>query len=222
MTRVNEDWGLPVCRRCFERGHEAKDCKEPEENFGLIGLIAAFIGARLQYPCPMINGQGNPWMSTISVDQHKEKFWYARVYCDLADPDLVKKKWDWLRDRQIRINAGEKFYDRLHSDVIRSQLTEHVDPTPEFFARCVMHDAIHYRKVYMDAVKLRPHLRERICDQADHWTLLLENPEQIPETKPEHLEWTLKKFHLKDQAELPAFFKKVYNPSFRDAMELRD
>lgn len=216
-----EDFMKPVCTRCFERGHEITACKEPEKNFDMIGPIAAFIGARLQYACPHINGQGNPWVSTISVDQHKEKFWKVRVYCDLADPSLVTKKWNWLKDRQRRIDAGEKFYYRMHREAQKMVIEGGHEPPPEFFTRCVLHDAIHYRKVYMDMVNLRPDLRMRICSEADHWILLYETVEEVV-VKPEHLDFTCKKFHVKDHDELMAFFKKVYGPSMRDVMELRD
>jgi hypothetical protein len=218
--RVNAILQEPVCRRCFEGGHEAKDCKENEENFKLIGPLAAFIGARLQYPCPEINGQGNPWVSTIRVDQHKEKWWYVRVYCDLADPSLVQKKWDFLKDRQRRMDAGEKFYWHGWKG-LPEMLAASETPTPEFFARCALHDAIHYHKVHMDTVALRPHLRTRICDQADHWVLLHESVDKVDLT-PEQEEWQCKKFHVKGHDELVAFLKKVYDPTIRDMMELRD
>lgn len=62
------DWTAPVCHQCFARGHEQKDCKMTKEELRSIDTIAAFIGARLHYPNPLVNGQGNPWVSTISVD----------------------------------------------------------------------------------------------------------------------------------------------------------
>lgn len=216
-----EDLTKPVCTRCFERGHDVADCKEDRQNFAVIGPIAAFIGARLQYPCPMINGQGNPWVSTIKVDQHKEKFWKVRVYCDLADPDLVQKKWTWLKDRQKRIDAGEKFYWRMHREAYKMLVDGGDEAPPEFFARCVLHDSIHYREVYMDMVQLRPHLRDRICSEADHSILLHEKVEEV-HVPDERLEFICKKFHVKDRDELMTFLKKVYNPSFKDMAELRD
>lgn len=222
MSRVNSILQQPICKKCFEGGHDTNDCKEEKENFELIGPLAAFIGSRLQYPSPAINGQGNPWVSTISVDQHKEKFWYIRVYCTLAEPDLVLKKWTWLKDRQRRLDAGEKIYCHAWKGLAEMLAGGGEEPTPEFFTRCALHDAIHYRKVYMDAVRLRPHLRERICDQADHWILLLESPDKIKRDKPEQEEWDLKKFYVKDHDTLMTFYQKVYNPSFRDHMELHD
>lgn len=216
-----EDFEKPICSRCFARGHEVKDCKEDARNFELIGPIAAFIGARLQYPCPQINGQGNPWVSTIAVDQHKEKFWKVRVYCDLADPDLVTKKWKWLKERQRRIDEGEQFYWRMHHEAHKMLIEGGDEPPPEFFARCVLYDSIHYRRVYMDMVQLLPHLRARICNEADHGILLHESLQDV-NVPDERLVFACKKFHVKDRGELMAFFKKVYEPSFRDMAELRD
>ena len=202
--------------------------KKSEEQ--LIGPMAAFIGARLQYPCPEVNGQGNPWTSTILVQQHKEKFWAIRIYCKLAWPDLVKQKWDWLRDRERRMAAGEKFYDRLRDDVIRSQLSNSEEPTEEFKRRCLKHDAIHYRKCYREMVALQPQLQSAICGQADRSELLYppfaECEARIDEMVIKGDNW-IKHFcddiyHLKDVEELKAFLKSVYDPSFRDVMELRD
>ena len=221
MSRVNSILQQPVCTRCFEGGHEANDCKEEKDNFDLIGPIAAFIGARLQYPNPEINGQGNPWVSTILVEQHKEKFWYIRVYCKLAWPALVQKKWEFLKDRHRRCEAGEKFYWHP-SKSLYAMLGAHGDEAPaEFLQRCALHDAMYYREVYMDAVRLRPHLRQRICDQADHWVLLYEHLDQI-DMDPKEVEWNCTKFHVKTHEELLAAFKKVYNPTFKDRMELHD
>jgi len=215
------EFQVPVCRRCFERGHETNECKEAKENFELIGPIAEFIGARLQHPYPTINGQGNPWTSTISVDQYKEKFWYVRVYCKLADPDLVQRKWMWLKDRQRRLDGGEKIYCHPSSKLV-AMLAEFSDEAPpDFFARCALHDAIHYREVYMDAVRLRPHLRERICDQADYNVLLGESVDKI-DIKPENVKWNCKKFHVANEDDLLAFIKKVYDPTFENRSDLRD
>jgi hypothetical protein len=196
----------------------------------LIGPMAAFIGARLQYPCPHINGQGNPWVSTIHVEQHKEKFFAIRVYCTLAEQDLVKKKWEWLRDRAARMAAGEKFYDRLHNDVIRSKLTTDEAPPAEFVARCLKHDAIHYRKVYLEMVQLQPHLVSKICGSADHTELLYPQYEELAAyldkqfvyTNNFGMNWLLKKYGVDDVEALKAYLKVIYNPSVKDSMELRD
>ena len=115
-----------------------------ERDNQLLGPMAAFIGARLQYPNPHINGQGNPWVSTILVEQHKEKCWYIRVYCKLAHESLVRKKWQWLKDNKDTFKGPSRFMPNI--DVSAAE------PTREFYARCVKRDAMHYREVYRDMV----------------------------------------------------------------------
>lgn len=109
-----------------------------------VSAAAAMIGARLQYPMPRCNGVGI--VSTIKVDQHKEKFGCVRVYCCLADHTLIEKAND------ERVRAGKLAQER---DV--------------FLER----DARHYRLVYLDAVSLAPDLQVAICSGADYPELLL-------------------------------------------------
>jgi len=117
--------------------------------------IAAFIGSRLNHIRPRSNAGHSAFVSTIRVDQYKEKFWYARIYCELAAPELVKAKWNEHKE-------GE--------------------PTPEFVAKCLLHDARHYRKCYLDMVELAPDLRGKICAQADYPELLAESLDKIAES----------------------------------------
>src|SRR5271156_1821849 len=106
----------------------------------MIGPIAAFIGARLQYPCPDVNGQGNPWTSTIYVSQHKEKFWGVVVYCQLASEKLVAEKWAWCK-------ANEEKLKRLPRRMSPEGVSfEGDEPTPQFKATCFFHDCLHYRE----------------------------------------------------------------------------
>jgi hypothetical protein len=113
----------------------------------LIGPIAAFIGARLQHVLPPYNSRFVGPVSTISIDQYKDKFAAVRIYCTLADPDLVQAK-------ALGIVA-------IADDA--------------FKAACLKHDAIFYRRCHLDMVKLVPHLRDAICSQADYYELLFEN-----------------------------------------------
>ena len=220
----------PICQRCFAYGHEPRECPFTRDELSLIGPIAAFIGARLHYPCPEINGQGNPWTSTILVEQHKEKFFRVRVYCKLAWDGLVKQKWAWLRDRQAREDAGEKFYDRLRDDELRAKLKTDVEPPPEFYARCARHDAIHYRQVHMDMVRLLPEkLAKRAIAEADHTELLHDNVDGAikqlrdwAESNPGWKEYFTKKYRVSTNEEVEALFQVVYNPTWKDLMGLRD
>jgi hypothetical protein len=118
--------------------------------------MAAFIAARLNYVLPECNSgvHGGKPVSTIHVDQHKEKFWYVRVYCRLADDSLVTKKW--LAERRQEAD-GEV-------------------PSAEFRERCLHHDAIHYRVVHRDMARLvHPRLHKRILSQADYFELLYDD-----------------------------------------------
>jgi hypothetical protein len=137
-----------VCGICFEYGHSMIECKEDKADFDLVGPIAAFIGARLQHPRPPCNGR-NPRVSTIHVDQYKEKFWNVRIYCALASTEEVEAKWaEFGREGQ---------------------------PDDAFYAMCLMHDARHYRRCYLEMVSLVPRLRKRICNAADYSVLLQDN-----------------------------------------------
>lgn len=227
-----KDPNAPLCQRCFTYGHELRECPLSREELSLIGPIAAFIGARLQYPCPEVNGQGNPWTSTILVEQHKEKLFRVRVYCKLAWPDLVKQKWSWLRDRQLREDAGEQFYDRLRDNDLREKLRTDAEPPAEFYARCARHDAIHYRQVHMDMVKLltNPQLAKRAIAEVDHTELLHDDVEKAVKhlrewEKSENNNWKeyfTKKYHVNTNDDVEALFRVVYNPTWKDLMGLRD
>ena len=182
-------------------------------HFHEIGAIAAFIGARLQYPCPLINGQGNPWTSTIKVDQHKDKFGHVRVYCTLGDPALVQQRWDWLK-----LNRGG------HRFKLKDVAPDNVDGTvfnEEFHRRCVKHDAIWYRRVYRDAVALRPDLEEKIILHADYAELLFATYEEFV-TYQSQFDHVKAKFQLASHSELLEYMASVYDPKLKDLMELRD
>lgn len=144
-----------VCMVCFEYGHRSENCTEDREDFKLIGPIAAFIAARLQYVLPPCNSgiRGKHPVSTIRVDQHKEKFWNVRIYCTLADADLVKEKW--------AKHGGEG------------------EPTSEFKRQCLRLDVQHYRKCYLDQIALIPRLKRRIRSQADYSELLLDDVNEL-------------------------------------------
>jgi len=120
-----------------------------------VSSAAAFVGARLQYPLPECNSR-RPRVSTIRVDQHKAKCGFARIYCTLAHEDEVAAAWRELH------GAGP------HAADASARWDEHKD-------RCMLHDAVHYRRCYMDMVALVPDLRERLCSQADYEGLLQAN-----------------------------------------------
>jgi hypothetical protein len=134
-----------------------------------IGFIAAFIGARLNYVLPRCNSgvRGQKPVSTILVDQHKDKFGFVRVYCELADPDLVQAKWD----AEIAVTWKSN--------------TEPPPMPGDFWQKCFRHDAMHYRRVYLDMVALVPHLRDWVCTRADYTELLYDTVEQVDQVLDE-------------------------------------
>lgn len=198
----------------------------------LIRPIAAFIGARLQHPYPEVNGQGNPWVSTIKVAQYKEKFYGVRIYCELADADLIKEYWAWLKKREVRKDAGEQIFSCLHRNVI-DLVRNNAEPPDDFVRRCMVHDSIHYRKCYREMVALQPHLDSKICSQADHVELLWPQHQEVCDyldrrqaKDPEHLTHLYSKYYVDDSGDklerLKAFLKVVYEPTTKDCLELRD
>jgi hypothetical protein len=206
---VSESWCTPICKICFEGGHETEACTEDKKDFELVSPLAAFIGARLNYVLPPCNSgpRGGKLVSTIKVDQHKEKFWYARVYCTLADESMIVTKWV----------------------ACRTPGAENEDPTPEFVARCLRFDALHYRKCYMDAVKIIPRMRKRLVNQADYRELLFEDANALTAYIDElmraesdgqnvrYLEHYLRRWHVKDGVELKNILLSFYErPSLKE------
>lgn len=190
-----------------------------ERDNRLIGPIAAFIGARLQYPCPDVNGQGNPWTSTIRVDQHKEKFFGVVVYCSLGDRELILQKWNWCRDNKEKLSHLPR---RLSPHGVKF---EGDAPTPKFSAQCLFHDALHYRRCYLEMIELQPHLRGQICSRADHSELLLEQFEELNATMlqtPKAVDGLCRKYGLENAEQLMKFLHSVYEPSSKDLIGLND
>jgi hypothetical protein len=123
-----------------------------DEWFDPAGTIAMFIAAALQHPNPPCNGR-NPRVSTIFVDQHKNKFGQVVVYCKLAYPDLVMAKW------VEEGNDGE--------------------PTPHYVDKCRIHDAEHYRAAYLSMTKLVPQHEKIILARPDYGYLLFRTAEEL-------------------------------------------
>ncbi len=110
------------------------------------GPIAMYIAAALQHPNPRCNGTRER-VSTILVEQHKNKFNYVRVYCTLADKGMVQKSWDE---------------------------EESGDITEEYVKNCLLNDAIHYRRTYRTMMWLLPQHHDIIVRDADYGYLLFD------------------------------------------------
>lgn len=128
-----------------------------------IDLIAQWIGWGLE-------AQSTGWrvtphqMSTIAVQQSKEKWGEVRVYCSLAASNRVTAAWrrhlaDWRKE------SGKE---------------GDLSPRPkraDFEQECLRRDREWYRQVYSSAVRSWPHYREAILTSADYRQLLLEPDE---------------------------------------------
>ncbi len=116
-----------------------------------LGSVAMYIGAALQHPLPSCNGAGPS--STIRVDQYKTKFSDVRIYCSMADSELVNSYW---------------------------KTTKTGEPTEEFIKERIFFDAVHYRDCYMSMEEfLSPEEWECVKDPADYPELLCSNKEEL-------------------------------------------
>ena len=120
-------------------------------NMKKLNNVAMYVGAALQHPLPPCNGQGPS--STIRVDQYKTKFSDVRIYCSIADKELVKSYWN---------------------------TTKQGEPTEEFVKERIFFDAIHYRDCYMPMEDfLSPEEWECLRDPADYPELLFSTGEEL-------------------------------------------
>lgn len=146
-----------MCSMCFESGHSNVDCKENFERLAMVGSIAAMIASRLNFVLPECNSakRGGKPTSTIKVEQYKEKFKFVVVYCELANAHLVDNAW------------------------IDHHGPSCVAPPSDFVRKCLHNDAFHYRRCYLDMVKLVPDMKRRIVHRADFTELLFDTVEQL-------------------------------------------
>lgn len=111
--------------------------------------IAMFVGAALNHPLPPCNGRGN--ISTIRVNQYKTKFSDIRIYCELANTELIEEYW--------------------------SSLGKEGKPTEEFKLNCLIHDAKHYRECYLSMANMLTDIQtfRSLIDPASYPELLFSN-----------------------------------------------
>jgi len=126
-----------------------------EEYWRDITCISEFIAARLQYPLPRCNGRV-PRMSTIVVEQYKEKFGDVRIYCTLAHEGEVAKAW-----------AEKKGFPTDE------------EPSSEFVKECFERDARVYRSAYIDMINLVPQYKRAIKSCATYDDLLYDSFEDL-------------------------------------------
>lgn len=126
-------------------------------------------------------------VSTIRVSQYKEKFGQVRVYCNLADPQLIQEKYQLASTENI--------------------------PEPISKA-CLLDDARHYRQVYSDIISLTPQYKSIIIGGADYSELLMsskELPKFLDDQKKNDSKYHTHIFNLSSIEELSTFLHKVYN-----------
>lgn len=132
------------------------DPLRPYNYFDEIELISKFIGASLITSYVDVRWEGSNFIrgfesTTIELDQAKEKFGTARVYCYLGARELVMNEFRKLSNVSF----------------------------PEFHFRCLLRDARHYRKVYHDALKLWPYYGYAIFTCASYPYMLHENIDEF-------------------------------------------
>ncbi len=159
-----------------------------EHEYDPVGSIAMFIAAALQHPNPPHNGR-NALMSTIRVDQHKNKFDQVIVYCELIDTNLVSQAW-------VAEGKGNG------------------DPPVEFIQACMQRDALVYRRAYRMMMSLLPEFREVIHSHADFKYLLYDSTKELDAWldayDPSHMQFLLSKWRVTDVATLRELLHKTY------------
>lgn len=185
-----------------------------------IAVAAAFIAARLQHPCPGINGCGNPWVSTIRVDQYKAKFDHVCVYCELADTALVAQKWAWLKANDAEPSKMPSKY------TMQVDLSSEI-PTAEFNRRCILRDAMHYRTTHFEMVELVPQLRGRLQWSAVYSELLHSDLDTCLRAladeavaRPQFAVALRRKYMLGEEDDVVALMERVYQPTMKQRLEL--
>lgn len=144
------------------------DKKAPATYWSDIGHLAEMIGYALEGSMTGYRTECYH-MSTIAVQQVKEKFGQARVYCVLGNAENVARKWN-----------REHKTTQLHND---GNVTLSVScasrPTNEFCRQCCVEDAKWYRHVYRTFVSLVPHYKDAIVGAADMGELLYDSFEEM-------------------------------------------
>jgi len=110
--------------------------------------IAALIGYALE-GCIHGFSRKRHAVSTIRVEQTKQKFDTCRVYCTLADEELVREKWCHESPQNSETNVPD-----------------------EYTAKCLMHDIRHYNRTYAMMIRLVPEYSDAITSCADFPHLL--------------------------------------------------
>jgi hypothetical protein len=129
------------------RYRQWSDKAASKEYWPTIDSIAYFIGAALS----------DRWY-TIEVVQTKEKWGDAIVYCSLAEPESVLKKWEQSRSFQPKIEVPDSFrHDAL------------------------IDDANHYRTTYQRAFSIWPQYFVAIRSGASFPGLLCQSKEEFDE-----------------------------------------
>jgi hypothetical protein len=124
-------------------------------------------------------------LNTIHVSDYKEKFGEIRIYCDLADEQLIRERY---------VGAGEDEH------VIRK--------------KCLINDSRWYRDHYKAMISLVPHYEKVITGAADYHELISHWSKSdfdiyFTTTILSNMSWHLKRYEVETPQELYDFFTDV-------------
>lgn len=125
---------------------------EHKDYFDDIEMIAEWIAWGLEAQQSGWSEKSNQ-MSTIAVQQHKEKYGTARVYCSLAAESKVNPLW------RAELRRWNKLDEKTRG------------PRPdkkEFTRRCLISDLRWYRYVYKKALRCWPQYETALTSATEH------------------------------------------------------
>ena len=173
--------------------YNARDELAPgdEDYWWMVSTIASWIGSAL-------TGQSNGNRhSTIWVSQVKEKFGAICVYCHFVDQSLVVEKYKerqtiinsaneryqkWLAEKPVSKSGARAGKHRYLEDLFNSDVYPKViPPLGEFEKERELEDAVFYRGVYLDAIRMWPEYESVILGRADFSYLLIKTEKELDE-----------------------------------------
>ena len=161
-----------------------------EDYWSKVSAIAKVLAAQLEFS---IHGyRAEPYFySTIAVRDYKEKFGEIRMYCSLAEPYLVKRKYEDYLNGINSTNLAYRTYKTLQDgeevpDWKKRMYEKNPNDFPvkakslkEFSKERYYEDACYYRQVYLDTVDLFPEYKDVICNAADWDEFLYTDPDKL-------------------------------------------
>ena len=177
--------------------------KSGHENYWKdISSIAQLLAFSLEAGYRDYNGKSRP-LSSITVEQYKEKFGTPRVYCTFGNSFLVNSEYkyeckiidekniayeEWLSSKDDD-SLNKKKYMPWTISVYESGKYPLPKPSlTEFTKKCIVRDAQWYRTTYLDIIGLFPKYEKVIRSGASYSELLFESVEKVNEYYDSELE----------------------------------